>query len=179
VISLLLARTESHDFAFRSEDVETVLLLPRLQRQPGDIAMIEGWFCLRGLSVPVVSLSKVLGLGQEPPQLSDHLLLTSRLPRVAWRVRRVSGLGEVGWESLRLLEHSAEPAPCYAASFQWEGQSTNLINVAGLLLAEELERMQEAETRRAARLLELENETDERSREFSVKSMGEEVHGEL
>ena len=177
MISLLLARTESHHFAFRSEDVETVLLLPRLQRQPGDIAMIEGWFCLRGQSVPTISLAKVLGLGEEPPQLSDHLILSSRPPRVAWRVRRVSGLGEVGWESLRLLEHSAEPAPCYVASFEWEGQSTNLINVAGLLLAEELERVQQAEARKAARLLELESENDERT--WGLKTVGEEVHGEL
>jgi chemotaxis signal transduction protein len=118
--------------------------------------MIEGWLSLRGQSVPAISLAGVLGLGHEPPLLSDHLILTAALPRVAWRVRRVSGLGEVGWESLRMLEHAAEPTPCYVASFEMDGQFTNLINVGGLLLAEEQERLQRSTEKKVARLQELE-----------------------
>lgn len=152
MISLVLARTELHRFAFRREDVDSVLLLPALYRRPGDIALVEGWLNLQGHGIPVISLASILGLEPEPPQLSDHLVLTVQLPRVAWRVRRVSGLGEVGWESLRLLEHSAEPTPSYVAEFDLDGEPFNLINVAGLLLAEEQQRLREAEHKLEERL---------------------------
>lgn len=152
MIPLLLARTETHHFAFRREDVDSVLLLPRLQRHPGDIPLIEGWLNLRGHMVPCISLAGVLGLPPEAPRLSDHLVLTVASPRVAWRLRRVDGLGQVGWESLSMLEHSAEPTPCYVAQFQHEGHSTSLLNVTGLLLAEEQERVGRAEAKRARRL---------------------------
>lgn len=152
MISLLLARTESHRFAFRREDVESVLLLPALYTRPGDISLIEGWLNLQGHGVPVISLAAILGLQPEPPQLSDHLVLTVQLPRVAWRVRRVSGLGEASWEELRLLEHTAEPTPCYVAEFHHEGQQVNLLNVTGLLLAEEQQRLRQAEHKLEGRL---------------------------
>lgn len=155
MISLLLARTERHHFAFRREDVESVLLLPALYQRPGDISIIEGWLNLQGHGVPVVSLAAILGLAPEPRELSDHLILTTQQPRVAWRVRRVSGLGQVGWEGLRLLEHSSEPTPCYVAEFDLDGHTVNLINVAGLLLAEEQQRLQQAEHKRELRLKEL------------------------
>ncbi len=152
MIPLLLARTEAHGFAFRREDVEEVLLLPRLNQRAGDISLIEGWLSLRGQGLPVISLATLLGLGQEPSSISDHLILTRQRPRVAWRVRRVSGLAEIGWESLQLLEHAAEPKPCYVAHFEWEGETINLVNVAGLLLAEEQQRLERAEEKRQARL---------------------------
>lgn len=184
MISLVLAETDHHHFAFRREDVESVLLLPRLARHPGDIALIEGWLDLRGEVLPTISLAVVLGLGEEPPQLSDHLVLTSLQPRVAWRVRRVSGLGEVGWESLRLLEHSAEPTPCYVADFQHEGNSTHLINVSGLLMAEEQERLRGAEAKRAERLRQLAepNRAEELEHKWGKSSQlaqPQRVHGEL
>jgi chemotaxis signal transduction protein len=156
VISLLLAETQTHHFAFRREDVESVLLLPRLGQHPGDIPLIEGWLQLRGESLPVISLATALGVGEEPPRLSDRLVLTSLQPRVAWRVRQVGSLGEITWEELRLLEHSAEPTPCYVAVFQHEGHDVHLLNVSGLLMVEEQERLRQAEQRRAERLERLE-----------------------
>lgn len=155
MIPLLYVKTEEQHFAFRNEDIQVVLQLPRLRRQAGDIPLIEGWFDYRGESFPAISLAKILGLGEEPPTISDHLLLTVELPKVAWRVRRVEGLGEVGWESLRMLEHSAEPSPCYAAFFEHAGQLIHLVNVSGLLLLEERERLQEAEKKKQTRLEEL------------------------
>jgi chemotaxis signal transduction protein len=156
VIAILLARTESHRFAFRREDVDSVMLLPRLRAGPGDIPLIEGWLDFRGHGVPTISLAAVLDLGPEPALVSDHLILTAQSPRVAWRVRRVAGLGEVGWESLELLEHSAQPTPCYVARYQDEGETVHLLNVSGLLLREEQERVRAAQDKRQTRLQQLE-----------------------
>lgn len=156
MISLLLATTSGHDFAFRREDVETVLQLPRLRSQPGDISLIEGWLNLRGEVLPVISLAEVLDLEPQPRALSDHLVLTAERPRVAWRVQRVEGLGEVNWEGLRLLEHSADPNPRYVAQFSHQGQTVNLLNVSSLLLAEEQQRLKVAQERREERLGQLE-----------------------
>ncbi len=157
MISLLLVTTSGHDFAFRREDVETVLQLPHLTRQPGDISLIEGWMNLRGEPLPVISLADVLDLPSQPVALSDHLVLTLERPRVIWRVARVEGLGEVSWESLRLMEHAADPNPRYVAQFSLDGSTTvNLLNVASLLLAEEQQRLKVAQERRESRLQELE-----------------------
>lgn len=156
MISLLLVTTSGHDFAFRREDVESVLQLPRLSRQPGDIPLIEGWLNLRGDALPVLSLADVLDLPAQPKALSDHLVITTERPRVAWRVARVEGLGEVSWESLRLLEHAADPNPRYVAQFAHQGDMVNLLNVASLLMAEEQQRLKIAQERRQGRLHALE-----------------------
>lgn len=152
----MLAETEKHRFAFRSEDVDSIFLLPRLTQRPGDIPLIEGWLKLRGDSLPVISLARVLGMDPEPPLLSDRLILTVTDPRVAWRVRHVGGLRDLSWEDLRLLEHSAEPTPCYVAAFEHDGHDVQLLNVSGLLMVEEQERLRQAEEKRLRRLGELE-----------------------
>lgn len=152
MIAVLLVSTEEHALAFRREDVELVTLYPRLERRPSDIDLVEGWLRLGGTSVPTISLAKILGLAAEPPQLSDHLVLSGAGGRVAWRVRRVLELDEVRWDELSMIEHSAEPTPCYVASFERAGQTVFLLNVSGLMLAEERERLRQAAERKQARL---------------------------
>ena len=152
MISVLLVSTDQHTFAFRREDVEVVTLLPALETRPGDIARVEGWLRLADSSLPVLSLASVLGSPLESPQLSDHLVVTTAGGRIAWRVRRVLGLDEVGWEGLAMVEHSAEPTPCYVASFEREQETVFLLNVSGLMLVEERERLREAAERKQSRL---------------------------
>lgn len=156
MIPVLLVSTEEHTFAFRRADVEIVTLLPRLERRPGDMEMLEGWFRLGEEALPTMSLAGILGMKVEEPRLSDHLVVTTPQARIAWRVRRVVGLDEVGWDDLSMIEHSCEPTPCYVASFERDGQTVFLLNVSGLMLVEERERLREAAERKRQRLEALE-----------------------
>lgn len=152
MIAVLLVSTEEYTLAFRREDVELVTLLPRLEHRPSDIALVEGWLRLGSDPVPTISLATILGLPAEPSQLSDHLVVSAAGGRVAWRVRRVLELDDVSWDELSMIEHSAEPTPCYVASFERDGQTVFLLNVSGLMLTEERERLHQAAERKQARL---------------------------
>ncbi len=148
-----MTRVEEHRFAFRLEDVREVLLLPELEHRAGDMEMIEGWLKLGREKFPTLSLSAILGLGEEPPNVSDHLVLTNPTPQIAWRVRRVEGLAKLGWEDMKLVEHTADATPCYVAQFDPDdGPSTLLLNVSGLLMAEEKARLRCVEEKRSKRL---------------------------
>lgn len=160
MISLLMARVEQHRFAFRLEDVREVLLLPQLEHRAGDMKLIEGWLRLGEEKFPTLSLAGILGLGEEPPDVSDHLVLTNSSPTVAWRVRRVEGLAQLSWEDLKLVEHTAEATPCYVAQFDPDdGPTTLLLNVSGLLMVEEKERLKCVEEKRSQRLEKLKGPT--------------------
>ncbi len=161
MIPVLLVSTDNHAFAFRREDVEVATLLPRLERRPGDIELLEGWFRLGADTIPTISLAKVLGLDPEPPKIADHLVVTSSQNRIAWRVRRVLDLQEVGWDDLRMLDHVAEPSPCYVASFEHEERPVFLLNVGALLLVEEQSRLRAAAERKNHRLSALEQVGDD------------------
>lgn len=152
MITVLLVSTEEHTLAFRREDVELVTLLPRLERRPSDIDLVEGWIRLGSDSLPAISLAQILGFPAEPPRLSDHLVVSVAGGRVAWRVRRVLELDEVSWQELDMIEHSAEPTPCYVASFERDKRAVYLLNVSGLMLAEERELLCHAAARKQARL---------------------------
>ncbi len=161
MIPVILVSTDSHAFAFRREDVEVATLLPRLERRPGDIELLEGWFRLGADSIPSISLATVLGLEPEPPKITDHLLVTTPQSRIAWRVRRVLDLHEVGWDDLQMLDHVAEPSPYYVASFEHEGRTVFLLNVGALLLVEEQARLRAAAERKKSRIDALEQVGDD------------------
>lgn len=161
MIPVVLVSTDKHAFAFRREDVEIVTLLPQLEHRPGDIELLEGWLRLGGDVLPTISLATILGMEGETPKLADHLVVTSTQNRIAWRVRRVIGLDEVGWDDLQMLDHSAEPSACYVASFEREGRSVFLLNVSALLLVEEQARIRTAVERKNRRLEALEQVGDD------------------
>lgn len=162
MIPVLLVSTEEHTFAFRREDVEVVTLLPRLERRPSDMDLLEGWFRLGAESLPTMSLARVLGMKVEKSRLSDHLVVTVSQGKMAWRVRKVIGLDDVAWNDLSMVEHSCEPTPCYVASFERDGQTVFLLNVGGLLLVEERERLRESAERKRGRLEALERADSDR-----------------
>lgn len=100
---LLFSMGVSEIYGINVFKVREVVTLPGLTRLPEADPRIEGLLSVRGTTLPVIDLRKVLGLPETPRQdgKADHLIVTEYNRNVqAFHVRHVDRIVRVSWSQV-------------------------------------------------------------------------------
>ncbi len=134
MFTFVLTETADYGFAFRLEDVQEVLLLPRLvdplSYDPPDV---EGWLVLPESRHPVRSLARALKLDEEPPALSHHLVLVRDAVQTAWRVRETLEVIHQSGSDLEIISSGDRDFAPFSASFRRGNQVFRILSLEALL----------------------------------------------
>lgn len=128
-------------FALRAVVVGAALPMARLARPPNRPPMLDGLLALPDGDLPVLRLSRVLGLPDSPPTAASAILrLRGERPR-GLLVDRAVGLERVPPDGLRPVEPGSSFADAAVAGLTVGGEPCLLLDPARLLLREEEARL--------------------------------------
>lgn len=140
MISLLQAQESGNLLAFYAQDVAEVVLCPTLQPEPNPDTIVEGYMKLGPNWVPVIPLTRILGLPDRTIDLYDALIISKDSYPWAIRVGEVNGVFQCHWEELKPVPIASEGNPGLAAHYQSEKGLTSVLVLPQILL--ECERLQ-------------------------------------
>lgn len=128
-------------FALRAAELRAALPMARLARPPNRPPLLEGLLALPEGALPVVRLSRVLGLPDRPLTAASAILrLRGEHPR-GLLVDRALGLERVPPDGLRPIEPGCSFAGVAVAGLTVGGEPCLLLDPARLLLREEEARL--------------------------------------
>lgn len=128
-------------FALGAAAVGAALPMARLARPPNRPPMLEGLLTLHDGTLPVLRLSRVLGLPDGPLTAASAILrLRGERPR-GLLVDRVAGLERVAADGFRPVEPGSSFADSAVAGLTVGGEPCLLLDPARLLLREEEARL--------------------------------------
>lgn len=137
-IDVIVFRAAGFTCAIRSSQVSELILMPELSRVAGQPAFLDGFFNLRGATIPVAALHTLLEKEAPAPGLYTPLIVLSASGRpLALRVDSVDELAVLEESALRPCAPLDSFNGCAEGQFEHSGRDIVLLAPERLLLAEE------------------------------------------
>lgn len=154
-LSVLILDLAGAQAALPAEGVAGLLPLPRLDRPPGTPSALAGFADIGGRAVPVVALSRLLGLAARDPGLYAHIVLVEDDDGAfGLLVERVTRMATIERGAVGPATDPDRLAGCIAGEFEAGGRLVALLDLARILDAREravvVEAAEWAERRRGA-----------------------------
>jgi len=136
-MEILLFSLGTHEtFGINVFKVREVSKTPSITKTPNMPAGVEGLISLRGNVIPVVSLSKVMGLADAPPELGSSMMVTEYSKRtLGFLVHGVDRIIRVDWERVRAPESVTSGAHAYITAITEldDGKLVSIVDVEEIM----------------------------------------------
>lgn len=136
-----VAEVSGQLFALRAAAVAAALPMARLARPPNRPSILEGLLSLPDGALPVLRLSRLLGLPDRPLTTASSILRLRGERQRGLLVDRTVGLEPVRPGDLQPVEPGSSFADCAVAGLRVGGEPCLLLDPARLLLREEEARL--------------------------------------
>lgn len=135
-MEILLFELGTHEtFGINVFKVREVSKTPTITKAPNMPAGVEGLISLRGNVIPVVSLSKVMGLRDAPSELGGSMMVTEYSKRtLGFLVHGVDRIIRVDWDKVRAPEAITSGAHDYITAItEVQGRLVSIVDVEQIM----------------------------------------------
>ncbi|HEX5393005.1 MAG TPA: chemotaxis protein [Rhodocyclaceae bacterium] len=136
-MEILLFELGTHEtFGINVFKVREVSKTPSITKTPNMPAGVEGLISLRGNVIPVVSLSRAMGLGDAPPGLGQSMMVTEYSKRtLGFLVHSVDRIIRVDWDKVRAPESVTSGAHAYITAITElaDGKLVSIVDVEQIM----------------------------------------------
>lgn len=136
-MEILLFSLGTHEiFGINVFKVREVSKTPSITKTPNMPSGVEGLISLRGNVIPVVSLSKVMGLADAPHELGSSMMVTEYSKRtLGFLVHGVDRIIRVDWERVRAPEAVTSGAHAYITAITEldDGKLVSIVDVEEIM----------------------------------------------